>query len=163
MAPKNGQPKTVDTTKQMLSKDPVAIIGIGCRFPGEANNPETFWQLLCNGVDAITEIPSDRIDLETYYDPRPATPGKIMTRWGGFLKKIDQFDADFFGISPREAERLDPQQRLLLEITWEALEDAGLVIDKLDRSQTGVFIGMWRSDYEGLMFADPATIDFYAS
>jgi acyl transferase domain-containing protein len=142
-------------------KEPIAIIGIGCRFPGGVNSSESFWQLLGNKIDAITEIPSNRIDLDLYYDPRPATPGKMMTRWGGFLEGIDQFDAYFFGISPREAERLDPQQRLLLEVAWEALEDAGLVVDKLAGSQAGVFVGMWLNDYEGRMFVNPAAADFY--
>ncbi len=117
--------------------------------------------MLRNGINAITEIPSDRIDIETYYDPRPATPGKMMTRWGGFLENVDQFDADFFGISPREADRLDPQQRLLLEVAWNALEDAGQVPDQLPKSQTGVFIGLWLNDYEARMFADPSAADFY--
>lgn len=143
------------------AKEPIAIIGIGCRFPGGVNSPESFWQFLCNEGDAISEIPRDRIDLETYYDPQPATPGKMMTRWGGFLEQIDQFDAYFFSISPREAERLDPQQRLLLETAWEAIEDAGQVVDKLAGSQTGVFIGLWLNDYEARLFADPAVVDFY--
>ena len=104
---------------------PVAIVGIGCRFPGGVTDPASFWRLLVEGRDAIAEIPSDRIDLAHYFDPRPATPGRMMTAWGGFLDRIDEFDAEFFGISPREAERLDPQQRLLLETAWEALEDAG--------------------------------------
>ena len=103
----------------------VAIVGIGCRFPGGVDDPASFWRLLSEGVDAITRSRADRIDLDHFYDPRPATPGRMMTRWGGFLDGIDEFDADFFGISPREAERLDPQQRLLLETAWEALEDAG--------------------------------------
>lgn len=146
---------------QTLKGDPIAIIGIGCRFPGGVNSPETFWQLLYDEVDAIGEVPPDRIDVETYYDARPATPGKIMTRWGGFLDQIDQFDAYFFGISPREADRMDPQQRLLLEVAWEALEDAGQVVDRLVGSQTGVFIGLWLNDYEARMFADPGSADFY--
>lgn len=142
-------------------KEPIAIIGIGCRFPGGVNSPDSFWQLLSNGIDAITEIPSDRIDVERYFDPRPATPGKIMTRWGGFLEQIDQFDASFFGISPRETDRLDPQQRLLLEVAWEALEDAGQTLERLSGSQAGVFIGLWLNDYESRLFANPAATDFY--
>lgn len=81
--------------------EPIAIVGIGCRFPGGANSPESFWQLLHDSVDAIRETPADRMDVATYYDPRPAVPGKMMTRWGGFLEQIDEFDARFFGISPR--------------------------------------------------------------
>ncbi len=128
------------TYERNIHKEAIAIIGIGCRYPGGVDSPEKFWSLLSNGTNAITEIPSDRIDIETYYDPRPATPGKMMTRWGGFLENIDRFDADFFGISPREADRLDPQQRLLLEVAWNALEDAGQVPDRLPKSQTSVFI-----------------------
>lgn len=142
-------------------REPIAIIGIGCRFPGGVSNPETFWQLLCDEVDAIGEIPPTRIDVDTYYDSRPATPGKMMTRWGGFLDQIDQFDAYFFGIAPREAQQLDPQQRLLLEVAWESLEDAGLVAGRLNGTKTGVFVGLWLSDYEARMFADPAAADFH--
>ncbi len=141
--------------------EPIAIIGIGCRFPGGADSPQTFWRLLLDGVDAITEIPRDRFDLDVFFDPRPATPGKVSTRYGGFLEGIDRLDADFFGIAPREAERLDPQQRLLLEVGWEALEDAGLPMESLAGSPTGVFIGMWLNDYEARLFCDPAGADFY--
>ncbi len=114
------------------NNEPIAIIGIGCRFPG-ANDPAAFWQLLRDGVDAIREVPADRFDQHAFYDPDPATPGKMNTRWGGFLGQVDQFDANFFGISPREALRMDPQQRLLLEVTWEALQDAGQVPERLAR------------------------------
>jgi acyl transferase domain-containing protein/acyl carrier protein len=138
----------------------VAIIGIGCRFPGSVTDPAGFWKLLSDGVNAITEIPADRIDLGHFFDPRPATPGRMMTRWGGFLDGIDEFDAYFFGISPREAERLDPQQRLLLETAWEALEDAGQDIGQLEGSAAGVFVGQWLSDFEARLFADPESVDF---
>jgi len=107
-----------------MDREPIAIVGIGCRFPG-AKDKEAFWQLLRDGVDAITEVPSDRWDINSFYDPDPATPNKMNTRWGGFLADIDRFEPEFFKISPREAVTLDPQQRLLLEVTWEALEDAG--------------------------------------
>jgi acyl transferase domain-containing protein/acyl carrier protein len=140
---------------------PIAIVGIGCRFPGGVTGPKSFWRLLRDGVDAIAEIPSDRIDIGTYYDPRPALPGKMSTRWGGFLDQIEMFDAAFFGISPREADRLDPQQRVLLEVAWEALEDAGQPSERLAGSLTGVFVGLWLNDYEARLFADPAAVDFY--
>lgn len=143
------------------SRDPVAIVGIGCRFPGAVVDPASFWALLSEGQDAIGEIPQDRIDLSHYFDPRPATPGRIMTRWGGFLKGIEDFDAGFFGISPREAERMDPQQRLLLETAWEALEDAGVDTEALNGSATGVFVGQWLSDFEGRLFTDPEAVDFF--
>ncbi|GIL13952.1 MAG: polyketide synthase [Chloroflexota bacterium] len=142
-------------------REPIAIIGIGCRFPGGANSPEALWELLRAGRDAITEVPADRYDLQTFYDPRPATPGKVMSKWGGFLDGIDRFDPLFFGISPREAERMDPQQRLLLEVAWEALEDAGQVPNTPAIEQTGVFVGMWLNDFEARLFRDPAKVDFY--
>ena len=145
-------------------REPIAIIGIGCRFPG-ANGPEEFWQMLRDGVDAITDIPSDRFDVDSVYDPRPGTPGKIINRAGGFLKKIDEFDASFFGISPREASRLDPQQRLLLEVTWEALEDAGIPPRQLAGSDTGVFIGACTADYEDIQYhlRHRSELDFYVA
>ncbi|NEO89217.1 MAG: polyketide synthase, partial [Moorea sp. SIO3G5] len=124
----------------------IAIIGLGCRFPG-ARNPEEYWRLLCNGVDAIIEVPADRWDIDAFYDPKPGTPGKMSTRWGGFLEQVDQFDPQFFGITPREAVYIDPQQRLLLEVAWEALDNAGQVVEKLAHSNTGVFVGISASDY----------------
>ncbi|GAB4196039.1 MAG: hypothetical protein Fur006_43060 [Coleofasciculaceae cyanobacterium] len=140
---------------------PIAIIGVGCRFPG-AKNPEAFWQLLCNGVDAITEVPADRWDVDALYDPNPGSSGKMNTRWGGFLEQVDQFDAQFFGIAPREAVYIDPQQRLLLEVAWEALENAGQVIERLARSSTGVFIGIGNYDYCRLLAnRDLARINAY--
>lgn len=133
--------------------DPVAIVGIGCRFPGEANTPQAFWQLLCEGVDAISEVPEDRWNLQTFSNPDRSKQGQTYTRWGGFLKNVDLFDAQFFGISPREATRMDPQQRLLLESSWEAFEDAGLLPDSLAGSLTGVFIGLFIRDYEQLQLS----------
>jgi myxalamid-type polyketide synthase MxaE and MxaD len=141
--------------------EPIAIIGIGCRFPG-AHGPEAFWQLLREGVDAITEVPAERFNLHAFYDPDPATPGKMNTRWGGFLDQVDQFDPHFFGISPREALRMDPQQRLLLEVTWEALEDAGQAPERLTGTHTGVFIGISTNDYSRIQFSDLSCIDAYA-
>jgi myxalamid-type polyketide synthase MxaE and MxaD len=138
----------------------IAIVGIGCRFPGGVSDPESFWRLLRDGVDAITEIPADRFDIERYFDERPATPGRVMSRWGGFLGPLDRFDAEFFGIAPIQAERLDPQQRLLLETTWEALEDAGQDSSALVSTPTGVFIGQWISDFESRLFANPGAVDF---
>ena len=127
--------------------EPIAIIGMGGRFPG-AGSPEEFWKLLYHGVDAITEIPKERWDVDRYYDPDPNAPGKMYTRCGGFIQQpVDQFDPQFFGISPREAEGMDPQQRLLLEVSWEALENAGQAPDKLRHSATGVFIGLSTDDY----------------
>ncbi|MEW6735025.1 MAG: type I polyketide synthase [Acidobacteriota bacterium] len=145
-----------------INHEPIAIIGLGCRFPG-ANSPADFWQLLINGVDAITEVPSDRFDIDAYYDPNPATPGKIVTRYGGFLEQVDKFDPYFFSISPREAGQMDPQQRVLLEVAWEALEDAGQLPEKLIGSQAGVFIGMITNDYEDLQIRDIEGINIYSA
>ncbi|KYC35299.1 hypothetical protein WA1_09105 [Scytonema hofmannii PCC 7110] len=128
----------------------IAIIGIGCRFP-RAKNPETFWQLLRDGVDAISEVPAQRWDIDAFYDPNPATPGKMSTRWGGFLEQVDQFDTQFFGIAPQEAHSMDPQQRLLLEVAWEALEDAGQIPERLANTSTGVFVGISTYDYSELL------------
>lgn len=140
---------------------PIAVIGIGCRFPGGIGDPSAFWGALDEGRDAIRAVPADRFDLAHFYDERPATPGRVMTRWGGFLDDLDRFDAGFFGISPLEAERLDPAQRLVLECGWEALEDAGIDVTRLERSATGVYVGQWLSDFEARLFADPEQVDFY--
>lgn len=129
----------------------VAIIGIGCRFPGNASNPLKFWNMLCQGTDAISEVPHTRWDTRRFYDSDKEAPGKMYVKKGGFLKeKWEEFDAEFFHISPREAEFLDPQQRLLLEITWEALEDGGIVPENLRGSDTGVFIGGFTTDWQTL-------------
>ncbi len=112
-------------------------------------------------LDAIGPVPPDRFDVDALYDERPATPGRVMSRFGGFVPGVEDFDADFFGIAPREAERLDPQQRLLLETSWEALEDAGLPRERVAGTDTGVFVGMWINEFESRMFADPDDIDFH--
>ncbi len=141
--------------------EPIAIIGIGCRLPG-ASDPESYWQLLSNGVDAITEVPADRWNIDAVYDPNPKVPGKMSTRWGGFIEQgAGDFDANFFGISPREAERMDPQQRIALEVAWEALENAALAPDKLSGTQTGVFIGISHSDYDRLIYRDVSRLSAF--
>lgn len=127
-------------------REPIAIVGLGCRYPG-APDPESFWALLRDGVDAVRDVPADRWDAHSYYDADPDAPGKSTTCRGGFLGRVDLFDARFFGISPREAATLDPQQRLLLEVAWETLEDAGIAPDRLSGSATGVFVGITTSDY----------------
>ncbi|MDJ0903719.1 MAG: SDR family NAD(P)-dependent oxidoreductase [Xenococcus sp. MO_188.B8] len=131
---------------ERFKSEPIAIIGMGCRFPG-ANNLEEFWQLLHDGVDTISEIPPQRWNPDLYYDPDPNTPGKMYIRHAGLLQQVDQFDPEFFGISPREALSIDPQHRLLLEVCWEALENAGVVPRQLVDSQTGVFLGIGQVDY----------------
>src|SRR5262245_15290397 len=122
--------------------EPIAIVGIGCRYPGGIADTETFWRVLEEGVDAVMEVPRERWDIDALYDPDPAAPGKMTTRCGGFLAEIDRFDAGFFGISQREAVSLDPQQRLLLEVSWEALEHAGIAAARLDGRGRGVVVGV---------------------
>jgi len=127
-------------------REPIAIVGLGCRYPG-APDPDAYWALLRDGRDAVSEVPADRWDVDAFYDADPQVPGKSTTRRGGFLDRVDQFDARFFGIAPREAATLDPQQRLLLEVAWETLEDAGIPPDRLSGSLTGVYVGITTSDY----------------
>ncbi len=155
------QPVIRPAPEAITRREPIAVIGLGCRFPG-APGPEAFWQLLQEGVDAIREVPPDRFAVDDFYEPDAGMPGKVNTRWGGFLDDIAAFDPHFFGISPREAARMDPQQRLLLEVAWEALENAGLAVDKLAGSPAGVFVGISSYDYSRLQFSDLAGIDAYA-
>lgn len=129
------------------NNEPLAIIGIGCHLPGGAYNPDKFWELLVDGVDAIVDVPEDRWDFRKFYDPDTDKVGKMHAKQAGFLQeKVDVFDPMFFGMSPREAECIDPQQRLLLEVSWEAIEDAGLLSENLKESDTGVFIGGFNLD-----------------
>ncbi len=132
--------------KQMQSKlealeraknEPIAIVGIGCRFPQSSDRPEDFWQMLIDGKSGITEVPPDRWDIDAYYDLDANTPGKMYTRYGGFVPHLHDFDAQFFRISPREAVSVDPQQRLLLEVSWEALERAGIAPEQLQQFSIG--------------------------
>lgn len=127
-------------------REPIAVIGLGCRTPG-ADAPEALWQLLLEGRDAIAETPAARWDHAALYDPEPGKPGRISTRYGGFLDAIDGFDAGHFGLSAREAAGMDPQQRLLLEVAWEALEHAAQAPDRLSGSATGVYVGAAGADY----------------
>lgn len=131
--------------------EPIAVVGMGCRFPGRADTPTGFWKNLRAGYDAIGEVPPERWKIEEYYDPDPESPGKMATRWGGFIQGVDQFDPDRFGITPREARSMDPQQRLLMEVAWEALADAGHAgLRDLEGSDTGVFVGIATDDYAQL-------------
>jgi len=141
-------------------REPIAVIGIGCRFPGGVDTPEAFWKMLREGVDAVREVPAERWDIEAYYDAEPGRPGKMYTRHGAFLDSVDQFDAEFFGIAPREAILMDPQQRLLLEVTWEALERAGHSPADLRGSRTGVYVGVMGQDYAQLAIR-PELIDVH--
>ena len=145
-------------------REPIAIVGMGCRFPGNADSPEAFWQLLRDGVDTISEVPQERWDKDKYYSSEPNIPGTIATREGGFLEDVDGFDAEFFNISAREAASMDPQQRLLLEVSWSALENAALVPQVSDRS-TGVFMGIYMRDYSKVMSeaGDATNIDAFCA
>ncbi|WP_326718859.1 SDR family NAD(P)-dependent oxidoreductase [Streptomyces sp. NBC_00243] len=141
--------------------EPIAIIGMAGRFADAASLDE-LWKMLLEGRDAITEIPSERYDIDAVYDPTPRTPGRTVSRWGGLLRDIDAFDTEFFGISPREADRMDPQQRLLLETAYEALEDAGQPAAHLAGSDAGVFIGQLGGDYWHLQYEQRDQLDLYA-
>ena len=141
------------------SSEPIAIIGIGCRFPGNISSPEQYWQFLRNGQDAITSIPAERWNADAYFDSDALAPGKMNSLRGGFLSGIDQFDPVCFGISPREAASMDPQQRLLLEVVWEALWESGRAPESLGGSRTGVFVAICGSDYERLAFGNAEAIN----
>lgn len=140
--------------------EPIAVVGIGCRFPG-APNVEAYWHLLSEGKDAIQEIPSDRWNASDYYDAEIGKSGKTNARWGGFLDCVDKFDPAFFNISPREAVRMDPQQRLMMEVVWETLETAGITPESLAGSQTGVFVGIGNYDYCRILSKDIYQISAY--
>jgi len=146
------------------NKEPIAIIGLACRFPGVADGPEAFWHSIDGRLDAISEVPPDRWDIDAYYDPNPDANGKMYTRWGGFITDVDHFDPQFFGISPREATSMDPQQRLLLEVCWEAMEKAGHAPDKqYGQLKTGVFFGMSTGDYSQIVSHSDVSNNLYSS
>ena len=148
---------------EAVRSEPIAIVGLGCRFPGGAFDPDGLWRLLAGGVDAVREVSRERFDVDVFFDPDQNAPGKVMTREGGFLENIDAFDAAFFGIAPREASLMDPQQRMLLEVAWEALEDAGLTARRLEGSRTGVFVAIYNHDYLRYQYADPDRVEAYTS
>src|SRR4051794_31233091 len=143
--------------------DQIAIIGIGCSFPGGIESPDALWQFLSRGGDAVVEVPADRWNVDAVYDPTPGTPGKTVCRRAGLLREVASFDAGFFGISPREAAPMDPQQRLLLQVAWRALEDAGIPAESLAGSSTGVYIGVSHSDYHGIQQFGRRQIDVHAA
>ncbi|NEO38509.1 MAG: SDR family NAD(P)-dependent oxidoreductase [Moorea sp. SIOASIH] len=156
--------KQAETKLEMMERsrsEAIAIIGIGCRFPGNANTPESFWELLSNGKDSVREIPLERWDIDSYYDPNPDTPGKMYIRHAALVDQVDRFDPQFFGISGREAHSLDPQQRFILEVTWEALERAGINPQQLKNTQTGVFLGIGQNDYANLGLSQVENISPY--
>ncbi len=141
---------SIPTAPPASNREGIAIIGIGCRFPGGVNDAEAFWKLLEEGRDAVGDVPADRWNVERFYDAEPGIVGKTVAKRGGFIAGIDQFDPQFFGISPREAPYVDPQQRLLLETAYEAIEDAGVVLDLDKGTDMGVFVGISHNDYQGL-------------
>jgi hybrid polyketide synthase/nonribosomal peptide synthetase FtdB len=149
-----------------LKKYPLAIVGIGCRFPGAANSPQAFWRLLCEKTDAIIPVPKSRWNIKKYYSRDVNKPGKSYVKEGGFIQQnIEEFDPAFFNISPREATRIDPQQRILLETAWEAIEDSGMHLSSFQQRRTGVFIGGFCLDSK-LIQLDPLnnkTIDSFTS
>ena len=143
----------------ITAAEPIAIVGMGCRFPGGADSPERYWALLRDGIDAVRPLPRDRWDVDAVYDPDPAAPGKASATHGGFLDQVDEFDAAFFGILGREAEHMDPQHRLFLEVAIEALDHAGLPRERLAGTRAGVFVASYYNDYAVLQYTDPDGID----
>lgn len=137
---------------------PIAVIGMGCRLPGQIESPEQLWAALLQGDDLVTEVPAARWDAQEFYDPEPGVPGRSVSKWGAFLDDVAGFDAGFFGISEREATAIDPQHRLLLETAWEAVEHAGTDPATLSGSLTGVFMGLTHGDYQ-LLAADAHSIE----
>ncbi|HZN83852.1 MAG TPA: type I polyketide synthase [Mycobacterium sp.] len=152
-----------DKASRIAAAEPVAVVGIGCRFPGGVAGPEAYWEFLANGTDAVTEVPSDRWDGDAFYDPDPMAPGRMPTKWGAYLSDVSGFDADFFGISPREAVAMDPQQRVLLEVAWEGLEHAGIAPDNLGETRTAVMMGVYYTEYQNASAGNPDTIDPYSA
>jgi acyl transferase domain-containing protein len=129
--------------------EPIAVVGIGCRFPGDVNTPAQYWEFLREGRSGVVRVPAERWDADAYYSADRSVPGTICTREGGFLTswRPDEFDAEFFGISPREAAGMDPQHRLVLEVACEALENAGITAQAIRGTQTSVFVGLTTYDY----------------
>ncbi len=143
--------------------EPVAVVGVGCRFPGGVTDTDTYWRMLTDGTDAVGDIPADRWDHDAFYDEEAGKPGKIYTRSGAFLDGLDRFDHEFFGISRREALAMDPHQRLALEVCWEALENAGQAPSGLAGSDTGVFLGTASSDHVTSRLRRPEDVTAYTS
>jgi phthiocerol/phenolphthiocerol synthesis type-I polyketide synthase D len=152
-----------DKASRIASAEPIAVVGIGCRFPGGVSGPDGYWNFLARAGDGISEIPPDRWDADEYYDPDQFAPGRMSSKWGGFLPDIAGFDADYFGISPREAEAMDPQQRLMLEVAYEALEHAGIAPDSLSGIRGAVMMGVYYTEYQTISAANPDTIDAYSA
>ena len=158
----NGNSRTPSGASPAGNKEPIAIVGIGCRYPG-SSNVEELWQNLLAGKDLIGPYPGGRFpELDRLYASAHEKSGRVFTDRGGFLSNVESFDAQFFEISPRESVYIDPQQRVLLEAAWEALEDAGLVRSKYEGSRTGVFVGLWTNEYEARLYESGNPPDFYS-
>nr|MCH9702678.1 type I polyketide synthase [Actinomycetes bacterium] len=152
-----------EKASRVAGAEPIAVVGIGCRFPGGVTGPDSFWKLLESGTDTVTEVPADRWDAEAFYDPDVSVPGRMPTKWGAYLDDVSGFDADFFGITPREAMSMDPQQRVALEVAWEALENAGYAPDQLGESRTAVMMGVYYSEYQNASADNADSIDAYSA
>lgn len=160
----NQRLKSANTQLEQREGEPIAIVGMACRFPGGVTSAPDLWRLVSDEVDAIGPFPEDRgWNLAELYDADPDAPGTSYVKEGGFLYDAARFDADFFGISPREARAIDPQQRLLLEIAWEACENAGIAPESLRGSRTGVFVGTMYDDYATRLSPAPAGYEGYLS
>jgi acyl transferase domain-containing protein/acyl carrier protein/ribosomal protein S18 acetylase RimI-like enzyme len=161
-APPPAAPAVPDVGERIYPSEPIAVVGMGCRLPGGVDDPEAFWALLRDGVDAIRDVPAEHWDADAYYDADPHRPGRMSTRKAGVVDGLREFDAEFFGISPREAAGMDPQQRLLMEVSYEAMEHAGMAADSLAESRTGVFIGICTADnLQRLSLLEPEAVDAY--
>ncbi|MFJ2899881.1 SDR family NAD(P)-dependent oxidoreductase, partial [Streptomyces sp. NPDC087218] len=160
-APPAAAPRTGRTPA--VANDPIAIVGLGCRLPGGIETPEALWESLCDGLDAIREVPADRWNAREWLDPDPRTPGRMNTRWGGFLDDVAGFDADLFRISPAEAKHMDPQQRMALEVAWAAFEDARIVPTGIAGTRTGVFFGTMAQEYHLATGADADDIETHSA
>lgn len=155
----------IKNNKNEQSKHPIAVVGIGCRFPGASNSPREFWEILKNGLDCIIDVPSDRWHADVFYEPDPTKSGCIKSKQGGFIKDINKFDAEFFGLYGEEAAQMDPQQRIALEVAYEALEDAGEPLKCISGKKISVFISGFLYDYAGIQMASSQrhTISPYAA
>ncbi|MFG3510697.1 SDR family NAD(P)-dependent oxidoreductase [Streptomyces sp. NPDC047821] len=161
-APAVAAPRTA-APGRVAADEPIAIVGLGCKLPGGIETPEALWESLCEGLDAVREVPADRWNAQEWLDPDPRAPGRMTTRWGGFLDDVAGFDADLFRISPAEAKHMDPQQRMALEVAWAAFEDARIVPSGLTGTRTGVFFGTMAQEYHLATGADAETIETHSA
>lgn len=152
-----------EKASRVAGAEPIAVVGIGCRFPGGVTGPDSYWTMLESGTNAVTEVPADRWDGDAYYDPDPMAPGRMPSKWGAYIDDMQGFDAEFFGITPREAAAMDPQQRVVLEVAYEALENAGLAPDTVGEIRGAVMLGVYYNEYQSASAGNPDTIDAYSA